>query len=604
MGLLAERVAGDDAPRAASLAPRRSPAASRRSATIDEGVLVAVGETLALGGEAVVPEGLDEIAAVQPDRPLGAALGRRRGSASKATMSSAMSRPGGRRSTPSDVEHRSRGRRPRPMRPWRTSQRAWRSEPADVLSASGPQVGGDRLARPRAAAEDEQGEEGRGVAAPEGHPRPGGGSDVDPARAGSPAGGLVGAAPRRAMRIPSVHALDARPVPPWAGRRARAGGPPDPPPRAAPQAGWPRPRATTGQGPMMSGAVTAGRPGGVTRQVSASRHPRAAPAAATTGSRYTADTVPIAVIAFDFDPLLHLVDGLVVRWETVALAAVIVAALIVAGAHGAPRVAAARRPPLHRRRGRPGRGDRRPDRLRPAPPRLLRDAGPAPSSTRRAAASSSGSPWSAGSLSGLYRRDAPRGPGRTLVASSWSCRCSSRSGRASSRCSSAAPDRASRPTLAWATAFLGPGPWASLAPALPSHPSQAYEGFATPGARARARGRPRARASGTARRRPDPASAPSRSGRSVRAAVTLTWRDPAVVWAAQRRHADRARGRDRVRGRVVVAVVARGTGATAERRRRARRPVCRSWPDAWRTRPGESRVPDGPRGRTPAGWMA
>ena len=31
----------------------------------------------------------------------------------------------------------------------------------------------------------------------------------------------------------------------------------------------------------------------------------------------------------------------------------------------------------------------------------------------------------------------------------------------------------------WATAYLGPGPWGSLAPALPSHPSQAYEAFGT-----------------------------------------------------------------------------------------------------------------------------
>jgi len=31
----------------------------------------------------------------------------------------------------------------------------------------------------------------------------------------------------------------------------------------------------------------------------------------------------------------------------------------------------------------------------------------------------------------------------------------------------------------WATAFLGPGPWGSLAPALPSHPAQAYEGIGT-----------------------------------------------------------------------------------------------------------------------------
>ncbi|MGZ8437858.1 MAG: prolipoprotein diacylglyceryl transferase family protein, partial [Candidatus Limnocylindrales bacterium] len=32
---------------------------------------------------------------------------------------------------------------------------------------------------------------------------------------------------------------------------------------------------------------------------------------------------------------------------------------------------------------------------------------------------------------------------------------------------------------AWATAYSGPGPWGSLAPALPSLPSQAFEGIAT-----------------------------------------------------------------------------------------------------------------------------
>lgn len=31
----------------------------------------------------------------------------------------------------------------------------------------------------------------------------------------------------------------------------------------------------------------------------------------------------------------------------------------------------------------------------------------------------------------------------------------------------------------WATAYLGPGPWGSLVPGLPSQPSQAYEGIAT-----------------------------------------------------------------------------------------------------------------------------
>jgi prolipoprotein diacylglyceryltransferase len=33
--------------------------------------------------------------------------------------------------------------------------------------------------------------------------------------------------------------------------------------------------------------------------------------------------------------------------------------------------------------------------------------------------------------------------------------------------------------VSWATAYLGPGPWGSLAPHLPSHPSQAYEALAT-----------------------------------------------------------------------------------------------------------------------------
>lgn len=33
--------------------------------------------------------------------------------------------------------------------------------------------------------------------------------------------------------------------------------------------------------------------------------------------------------------------------------------------------------------------------------------------------------------------------------------------------------------VAWATAYSGPGPWGSLAPALPSLPSQAFEGIAT-----------------------------------------------------------------------------------------------------------------------------
>jgi prolipoprotein diacylglyceryltransferase len=33
--------------------------------------------------------------------------------------------------------------------------------------------------------------------------------------------------------------------------------------------------------------------------------------------------------------------------------------------------------------------------------------------------------------------------------------------------------------VSWATAYLGPGPWGSLAPQLPAHPAQAYEALAT-----------------------------------------------------------------------------------------------------------------------------
>jgi prolipoprotein diacylglyceryltransferase len=80
---------------------------------------------------------------------------------------------------------------------------------------------------------------------------------------------------------------------------------------------------------------------------------------------------------------------------------------------------------------------------------------------------------------------------------------------------------------AWSTAYLGPGPWGSLAPALPSHPAQLYEGFASlilavvliiGGVGV--------------------GSSP-RDGRlllvvvgawaAIRAAVSVTWRDPAVL---------------------------------------------------------------------------
>ena len=83
--------------------------------------------------------------------------------------------------------------------------------------------------------------------------------------------------------------------------------------------------------------------------------------------------------------------------------------------------------------------------------------------------------------------------------------------------------------LPWATAFLGPGPWASLAPALPSHPSQAYEGFATL-ALALVLGLVLARPLRARRATAGLLLGALALWALVRAAVTLTWRDPAVVW--------------------------------------------------------------------------
>jgi prolipoprotein diacylglyceryltransferase len=79
----------------------------------------------------------------------------------------------------------------------------------------------------------------------------------------------------------------------------------------------------------------------------------------------------------------------------------------------------------------------------------------------------------------------------------------------------------------WSTAYLGPGPWGSLVPELPSHPAQLYEGIGTlvlvlllilggVGEHSRAKqGRLLLLAIG--------------AWAMVRAAVSITWRDPAVL---------------------------------------------------------------------------
>ena len=113
----------------------------------------------------------------------------------------------------------------------------------------------------------------------------------------------------------------------------------------------------------------------------------------------------------------------------------------------------------------------------------------------------------------------------------------------------------------WATAYLGPGPWLSLAPAVPSHPSQGYEALAAAGVivvLAVLRG------AGLFR---SPNGSVFLLGIALwaiaRAVVAFTWRDPAVLGPL---------GMDQVLsiGIAVVALVLLGTGALVGRARSGR----------------------------------
>lgn len=261
----------------------------------------------------------------------------------------------------------------------------------------------------------------------------------------------------------------------------------------------------------------------MTGQVSASRHP----AVPSERSDTLTDTVPIAAIGFDFDPLLRLVDTLVVRWQTIGLAVVIASALVVAGVQ-------ARRAGLRADDllfiaigivpgavvgGRLGYGLLHLDYFGPDPRALLDPA---------VGGLELGLGVAGGLLTAWYVArllEAPIGPWLQVV--SLPVLFTLGAGKLTMVLGGGGQGQ---PTdAAWATAYLGRGPWSSLAPALPSHPSQAYEGIATLAVLVvfvllLAIG-------GLVTRRAD--------GRvfflglgawaAVRAAVSLTWRDPAVI---------------------------------------------------------------------------
>jgi prolipoprotein diacylglyceryltransferase len=187
--------------------------------------------------------------------------------------------------------------------------------------------------------------------------------------------------------------------------------------------------------------------------------------------------VPIAVIAFDFDPLLRLGDGLVVRWQTVALAAAIAACLAVAGVIG--RRAGLRSDDLLYIAvgavpgavigGRIGQLLIAPEAFAAGPMSLVDPA---------IGGLELGLAVVGGVLSATYVAMLLGAPvGRWATTLALPLLVALGAGKISMALGGSG--QGSLLDAAWATAYLGPGPWGSLAPALPSHPAQLYEGSAT-----------------------------------------------------------------------------------------------------------------------------
>jgi len=222
-----------------------------------------------------------------------------------------------------------------------------------------------------------------------------------------------------------------------------------------------------------------------TPALSASRHPGrerfAKPARARWGSNDNAAgtltrTVPTAVIAFDFDPLLRLGDG-AVRWETVGVAAAIFAALVLAGL--AVRSLGLRLDDLlfvvlgivpgAVVGGRLGYVFLHPAWFGLDPARIL-DPGIGSLELTIGVVG--------GALTGTVVAVLLDGqPGRWLHAGTLPTLVALAGGKLAMVLGGSGQGAPWDGDLA--TAYLGPGPWGSLAPAIPSHPSQVYEALAT-----------------------------------------------------------------------------------------------------------------------------
>ena len=186
--------------------------------------------------------------------------------------------------------------------------------------------------------------------------------------------------------------------------------------------------------------------------------------------------MPTAVLAFDFDPLLHLGDG-AVRWETVAIAAAIFAAIVLAGV--AARSAGLRVDDLlfvvlgvvpgAVVGGRLGYVLLHPAFFTAVPGRIL---DPGVGSLELTLGVVGGAVT--GSLVALLLDGRP---GPWLRAATFPTLVVLGAGKLAMVLGGTGQGL---PTTGDpATAYLGPGPWGSLGPAVPSIPSQALEGLAT-----------------------------------------------------------------------------------------------------------------------------
>lgn len=232
--------------------------------------------------------------------------------------------------------------------------------------------------------------------------------------------------------------------------------------------------------------------------------------------------MPIAVITLSFDPVVRLTDDLVVRWSTVALAAAFAVALVVAGI-------AARRARLRADdllsiavgavpgailAGRLGYVAIHPEAFAAGPGTILDPA---------IGGLELGASVVGGILTATYVAILLAAPiGRWAHLAAVPLLLAIGGGKLAMLLGGGGQGL---PTdAAWATAYMGAGPWGSLAPELPSHPAQAYEGIGTVVV---AVVLVLALAAGAFRSRDGRLLLIALAGFGlIRAAVSVTWRDP------------------------------------------------------------------------------